>query len=187
MRRAGDQAPPLSRCRVSGSLGHTDRGRVVVTSSALGPEPSADLGKRTLQVPLDISTERPKRRDVDGLNAFAEVAGLVRGHELRQDREKGRQRLARAGGGRDEDMLARVDGGNGRGLRRGENTEGVDDPRADSGCQEAEGTTHRCRGRRPSCRPAHESPASSRTRSNVSISIAGLSSRTRTMRGKRSA
>lgn len=112
---------------------------------------------------------------------------LVRSEEIGQHGEKGGERLPRAGGGGDEDMFPAMNGGDRGGLGWRERAKRITHPRTDRGSEHAERAAHRGSGSGTPLRRTHESPASSRTRCSVSISAAGLSSRTRTMRGNRSA
>ncbi len=126
--------------RVAGADGDLD----------IAPDPL----ERRAQVALDVVGERLQRRDVDEARAaFALLRGL--GDEPVEPVEEGSQRLARARGRREQDVVTLRNRRPGLGLRLGRRLEGAREPIAYGGCEGCEGgvrhvTRQRsARGQRP--------------------------------------
>src|SRR4029077_5713072 len=91
-----------------------------------------DTGERRLEVAVDVVGERLEGRDIHHVNLVGEAGRLYPGpHQLVDHREKGGERLARAGRGRDQDVPPGRDGRPRRGLRRGCGIEGAGEPAGD--------------------------------------------------------
>ena len=115
-----------------------------------------DPPQRCAQVALDVVGERLQRRDVDQPGRSPGVLGEGVGREAIEAPEEGGQRLPRAGGGRDQDV---VGGGDGRprlalsGRRLGE---GGLEPRPDAGGERRQRHGSRIRAARRAARRAAE-------------------------------
>jgi hypothetical protein len=104
--RLADRVPPLLHCGVAGAHGRTQRqGEVAVFLGG-----GEDLRQRVLEVALDVVGQRLQRGDVEDVGVVLELAGYGLAGELIEAPEEGRERLARAGGRREQDVLARGDG-----------------------------------------------------------------------------
>ena len=117
-----------------------DRGFTEGLAQPLGRGPDAD--ERRPQVLLDIDRQRPQRRDVDdGRAPPLAPAGAAGGRVGRQPvdaPQEGRQRLARAGGGQDERVVALGDGRPPLCLGRRGGAEAGLEPRPDGGREQVQ-------------------------------------------------
>ncbi len=109
VRRRAAHAQALGRGGVAGAHPRPDRdvGR---------PQPlelAGDPRKRRFEVAMDVVAERLERRDVDDRRRIGEPSALGLAHQSIDDGEKGRERLARSRGGRDEGVPAFQDRGPG--------------------------------------------------------------------------
>src|SRR5262249_28956492 len=78
----------------------------------------ADAGQRRFQVALDVVRERLERRDVDDLGFVLEAAVEPLPHQAVDGGEKGRERLARSGGGGNQHVPPGLEGRPSLRLRR---------------------------------------------------------------------
>ena len=106
----GARRPGCRRCACRRSGGWNG------SPEALGGE--ADAGERRPQVLLDVDGQGPQRRDVEQPGAVLAVVGRRRRHQPVDAPQEGGERLARAGGGQDQRVVARRDGRPALGLRR---------------------------------------------------------------------
>jgi hypothetical protein len=91
--------------RVARPHGNADLGKVVVVRDEALPK----LGERPLEIALDVVVQRLERRDVEQVNRVRERALEPLGDERVELPQKRRERLAGAGWGEDEGMLAARD------------------------------------------------------------------------------
>jgi hypothetical protein len=137
--------------RVAGADRDAQRGEHEPLGGRRGPE----LGERPGEVLLDVVGEGAERRDVDDPGGVRQAARLERLAEEPVERgQEGRQRLARAGGGGDEDVPPRGDERPGLRLWRGGGPEPRREPAADEGVerlQHPEGLTPGADGCRAPC------------------------------------
>ena len=87
----------------------------------------ADAPQRQAQVAVDVVGQRLERRDVDQPDPGLGVLLALSGQAVDRPQERG-QRLARAGRGRDQDVIASGDGRPGQLLRRRGRVEGAGEP-----------------------------------------------------------
>ena len=101
-------------------------------------QPLEDAGERLLEVALDVVRERLERRDVDDPGALGKVAagGDALAHQVVDHRQERGQRLAGAGGGRDQGGPPLLDRGPGLELRRRGLAESLLEPGGDGGMEE---------------------------------------------------
>ena len=76
---------------------------------AAAPQFLADAGERKLQIAVDVVGERLERRDIDDLRRVGQPAIQPLADQIVDRGEKRRQRLAGAGGRRDQRVAARFD------------------------------------------------------------------------------
>ena len=103
--RPGHQPPPLRRTGVPGA--HADRRQMHLDAEALGRQ--ADAAQRCPQVLVDVDRERSQRREVQHPGALSS-GGLGFAHDPVDGPQERCEGLARAGGRRDEAVLAGGDG-----------------------------------------------------------------------------
>jgi hypothetical protein len=120
---------PLARRRVAGPHQHADLGQV--------RRRRADLAERRLEVLLDVVGEGPQRRDVEDLGLVREALALA--EELVERRQERRERLARPGGRRDQDVGAFPDLRPALALRRRRLAEPAFEPGSDGRMEGVEG------------------------------------------------
>ena len=128
VRRALAHRGALVLRRIAGA----HEGADAVLGQAARAQLGVDAGERRLEVAVDVVRERLERRDVHHVGLVGERAGGESGaHQLVDDGQEGRQRLARAGGRGDQDVAPRRDLRPRRLLCRGGCGEGALEPGAD--------------------------------------------------------
>ncbi len=127
VRRALAHAQALAGRRVAGAHPGPD----LDVRQTLGLQRVADAGERGFQIALDVVRERLQRRDVDDLGLVLEPAVKPLPEQVVDRGEEGRERLARARGGRDQRVPAGPDRRPGLDLRRGRRREVAVEPRGD--------------------------------------------------------
>ena len=133
VRRVAPHPRPLLLRRVAGAHRDVDIG--------------ADPAQRRDQVLLDVVGQRLERRDVDDPGS-ALLLRLIRdplGDEPVDSPQEGGERLARAGGGADQDVLAPGDRRPGLSLGVGRRLEGLRAPVSDGGSEGGEGHRRKLR------------------------------------------
>ena len=98
-------------------------------------EPLAQLGERTLEVPLDVVVQGFQRRDVQDLHRIRQRGRRAVDDELVELPKKRAERLAGASGGEDERVGAARDRGPTLALRRAWPAEGFLEPGANEGME----------------------------------------------------
>src|SRR5262249_22465865 len=96
----------------------------------------AHAGERRLEVAADIVRQCLQWRDVDDLRLVAESARQPLPHQPVDRRQKGGERLARPGGGRDQHVPAGLDRRPRLSLRRGRCGEAAIEPGGDGGVKQ---------------------------------------------------
>ncbi len=130
VRRAGGRGAAVARGRVARADRDPDAGR----AEAVRPHRGRDLLDGPLEVPVHVAGEGLEGRDVEHLGPVLEAA-LGRADQPVEAVEKGRERLARAGGRRDERVPAARDRGPGARLHRRRGPEAPSEPRLDCGVE----------------------------------------------------
>ena len=123
--RLGGEPAPVGGAGVTGA--DTDLDVVDARLQPLGGV--ADAGQRGTQVALDVDGQGLERADVEDAAALLRVLGRGVGEHLVQGPEKRAERLAAAGGGHDQCVLAGADRLPGTDLGRGGLGEGRAEPR----------------------------------------------------------
>src|SRR5207245_5462009 len=100
-----------------------------------------NLLQRFGEVFLDVVGERLERGDVEDLHLLAQLAGEALTDQRVDCREKGGERLARAGRRRDQRVAARLNGRPGAPLRLGGLAEALAEPTGDGRVKPGEGHT----------------------------------------------
>ena len=105
VRRAAAHPLPLS----GGGVPRSDPGADFDIGKPAPAEPLSDTGERRLEILMDVIRQRLERRDVDDLRRILERRLEALAHEVVDRGEKGRESLARSGGGRNEHVAAGLD------------------------------------------------------------------------------
>ena len=98
VRRTLQHLAPLFRQRVAGA----DGGANLRHQEAAFAGQRKDLAERAFEVFLDVVAQRLQRRDVENFGGVAQIAGECLAHQAIDANEKGRERLAGAGGSGDQ-------------------------------------------------------------------------------------
>ena len=120
--------------RVAAAHGDADGRQLVAEFRGDG----VDLGQRGLEVAVDVGAEGLERGDVEDLEVVVEQAGLGLADQGVDAGQEGGQRLARPGGGGDEDVAAGADVGPAVGLGVGGGREVAQEPGLDGGVEVAQ-------------------------------------------------
>ena len=132
VRRGAPHALALARRRIAGSNPGSD----IHIGQALLPQRCANAGERSFQVALDVVGQGLERGDVDDLGLVCEITVQPLPYQGIDRREKGGQRLARAGRCGDQHVTPRLDGRPGLRLRRSRRGEAAVEPRRDRGMKQ---------------------------------------------------
>jgi hypothetical protein len=141
--RIADEGLPLGLRRIAGANGGADR---QLAQPRLGCE-GGDLGQGNLQVALDVVAQRLEGRDVNDLDPFRQLSlEPIAQQPVDADQKRG-QRLARAGRGGDQRVLAGGDVGPAAKLRLGGLAETSGEPLADERMEQVERHTSERHGK----------------------------------------
>ena len=132
VRRGAAHALALARRGIPGSNPGSD----IHIGQALLPQRCANAGERSFQVALNVVGQGLERGDVDDLGLVGETSVQSLPYQGIDRREKGGQRLARAGRRGDQRVTPRLDGRPGMRLRRSGRGEAVVEPRRDRGMKQ---------------------------------------------------
>ena len=135
VRRVAPHALALGGRRVARAHGTAD----VEVRQAHRDEAFADAGQRLLEVLADVVGQGLERRHVEHLHRIGQAPRQALDHQFVDGREKGRQRLARAGGRRDQRMPAQGGMAPGLGLDFGRAAEARPQPTGDGRMEQLAG------------------------------------------------